>query len=212
MTQRAGFVFDGNLLCLDFVNTRMMAGGELVDRLTTADDLARWLRAAGVLASPDATAAVASWSRADADRVFRSAAELRSALRSALEPVASEERMKQRTARRLTDAVNEILATAPMVSSLHHERGEFRTDERVVGDDPRSVLAPVAASIRDLFADDRIGDVRQCSDPSCVIFFYDETKNHSRRWCSMERCGNRAKVAAYRRRARQRRRRSSNHS
>jgi predicted RNA-binding Zn ribbon-like protein len=33
-----------------------------------------------------------------------------------------------------------------------------------------------------------------------VLFFYDTTKNHARRWCSMAFCGNRHKVAAHYRR------------
>lgn len=30
---------------------------------------------------------------------------------------------------------------------------------------------------------------------ACILFFYDTTKNYSRRWCSMSACGNRMKVA-----------------
>ena len=44
--------------------------------------------------------------------------------------------------------------------------------------------------------------VKACQNPQCVLFFYDTTKNHARRWCSMAACGNRAKVAAHYQRAR----------
>ncbi len=206
MTERSGFVFDGNLLCLDFVNTRMMSGGRPVDRLTDVDALLRWLCAADALRPADAARAKAAWTPTDAALVFRSAIGLRATLRSVLEMIVAGEEMDRRATRRLVDPVNEILAASPTVSSLRYERGGIRTEERVVGDDPRAVLAPVAASIADLFTGDRIDDVGQCSDPTCVIFFHDLTKNHSRRWCSMSRCGNRAKVAAHRRRAKQARR------
>jgi predicted RNA-binding Zn ribbon-like protein len=36
------------------------------------------------------------------------------------------------------------------------------------------------------------------------LWFSDQTKSHQRRWCSMEMCGNRHKVAAYRKRRRSR--------
>ncbi|HNJ42487.1 MAG TPA: CGNR zinc finger domain-containing protein [Acidobacteriota bacterium] len=36
-----------------------------------------------------------------------------------------------------------------------------------------------------------------------MIYFYDTTKNHTWRWCSMSLCGNRAKAAAHYRRKRQ---------
>ncbi len=39
--------------------------------------------------------------------------------------------------------------------------------------------------------------VRRCQNEACTLFFLDVTKNHTRRWCSMQSCGNRAKVAAH---------------
>jgi CGNR zinc finger len=41
---------------------------------------------------------------------------------------------------------------------------------------------------------------RRCSNPTCRSVFWDRSKNHSGRWCSMQACGNQAKVRAYRRR------------
>jgi predicted RNA-binding Zn ribbon-like protein len=41
-------------------------------------------------------------------------------------------------------------------------------------------------------------DVRECHEPSCRWLFLDHSKNHSRRWCAMELCGNRAKVRRFR--------------
>ena len=41
---------------------------------------------------------------------------------------------------------------------------------------------------------------RLCADPMCTTVFYDRSKNHSAKWCSMQTCGNRNKVRAFRRR------------
>lgn len=49
---------------------------------------------------------------------------------------------------------------------------------------------------------DHPGRVRECAAPECGMLFLDTTRNHSRRWCSMERCGARAKASAYYRRQR----------
>lgn len=46
--------------------------------------------------------------------------------------------------------------------------------------------------------------IRRCDDDSCRRVFRDESRTLSRRWCSMQRCGNRAKVRAHRARARAR--------
>jgi len=43
---------------------------------------------------------------------------------------------------------------------------------------------------------------KECSSPTCRAVFWDRSKNHSGRWCSMSQCGNRAKVRAYRQRER----------
>lgn len=39
-----------------------------------------------------------------------------------------------------------------------------------------------------------------CSADTCAVVFYDRSKNGSRRWCSMDVCGNRSKTKAYRER------------
>jgi predicted RNA-binding Zn ribbon-like protein len=46
------------------------------------------------------------------------------------------------------------------------------------------------------------GRVRECADSGCPVLFLDTSRNGSRRWCSMERCGARAKASAYYRRHR----------
>jgi predicted RNA-binding Zn ribbon-like protein len=44
--------------------------------------------------------------------------------------------------------------------------------------------------------------LKTCADEGCRAVFYDRSKNHSGRWCSMATCGNRAKVRAWRERQR----------
>ncbi len=39
--------------------------------------------------------------------------------------------------------------------------------------------------------------IRQCAHPECVLFFYDTSKNGTRRWHSMATCGNRTKAARH---------------
>jgi predicted RNA-binding Zn ribbon-like protein len=58
----------------------------------------------------------------------------------------------------------------------------------------------VAESAAWLLADGDLGLLRRCGGEGCVLIFYDGTKNRTRRWCSMEGCGSRAKAAAYYRR------------
>ena len=57
------------------------------------------------------------------------------------------------------------------------------------------ILWPVSHAAANLLTSDTAMWVRQCEDDrGCGYLFIDQTKNHSRRWCSMESCGNRAKA------------------
>jgi predicted RNA-binding Zn ribbon-like protein len=57
------------------------------------------------------------------------------------------------------------------------------------------ILWTVARAASDLLTSSRVSRVRECEDDrGCGYLFIDQTKNHSRRWCSMESCGNRAKA------------------
>lgn len=63
---------------------------------------------------------------------------------------------------------------------------------------PEQVLAIVAEAAADLLVHGDFELVRHCESEDCVLWFYDRTKGHKRRWCSMEVCGNRHKVKAFR--------------
>ena len=57
------------------------------------------------------------------------------------------------------------------------------------------VVWPVARSAADLLTSDLLSRVRRCEDDrGCGYLFIDTSRNRSRRWCSMESCGNRAKA------------------
>jgi predicted RNA-binding Zn ribbon-like protein len=60
---------------------------------------------------------------------------------------------------------------------------------------PEDLFAPLAHSAATLFANVDRNRVRQCAH--CVLHFHDTSKKGTRRWCSMQLCGNRYKVAAY---------------
>ena len=92
-------------------------------------------------------------------------------------------------------------------AAARRARLEMRFDERGT-----ATLAPAAAGVDGALgrllsivaaaqADGSWERLKACPWDTCRWAFYDHSKNRSGRWCSMEVCGNRAKVAAYRRRA-----------
>lgn len=62
------------------------------------------------------------------------------------------------------------------------------------------LLAAIARSAAELIVEGQDAPIRRCANPACRLFFYDDSRTHRRRWCSMSRCGNRHKVAAFLRR------------
>lgn len=84
---------------------------------------------------------------------------------------------------------------------LHaRESGHFREVTRLDLDQPDQLLVPIAQSASDLLCHGNLELVKRCANPSCRAFFYDTSKNHTRRWCSTTGCGNRMRVAAHYRR------------
>jgi predicted RNA-binding Zn ribbon-like protein len=56
------------------------------------------------------------------------------------------------------------------------------------------MLWPLAWSATELLGSDDVGRLKECAQDDCRWLFLDLSKNRSRRWCSMEQCGNRAKA------------------
>jgi predicted RNA-binding Zn ribbon-like protein len=61
----------------------------------------------------------------------------------------------------------------------------------------RAALSAVAEDAIEVFSGER-RQLTRCDDPQCSALLLSRSRGPRRRWCSMETCGNRAKVAAYR--------------
>jgi predicted RNA-binding Zn ribbon-like protein len=66
----------------------------------------------------------------------------------------------------------------------------------------RSISRRLTTSAVTLLTSADMSRIRMCSGDQCDWLFLDTSRNHLRRWCSMDECGNRAKMR--RRRARRR--------
>ena len=189
---RDGFLFLGNHLALDFLNTRPVQNGEAVELLPDFDALLRWFQAAGLLGSREVANLRQRWGgSARAQHVVEAMRELRERLR---EEVLSRERGGT-VHRSAMDELNHLMAEHPMLTRLK-ARGSVSTTELWFDPHrPEDLFAPLAHSAAMLFADVDRSRLRKCAQ--CVLHFNDTSKKGTRRWCSMQLCGNRLKVAAY---------------
>ena len=192
---RAPFVFVGERLWLDFVNTD--GGAHAVDAVSDFDGLVAWLETAIAL---DAERAQMMRRRAiqqpsGATAALVDARRVRTALRSLAErgAVAGQVRL---------DALSEI--NRVLGRSAGTRRLELRSDGTFarafvpVGDAFAGLMIPIVESAADALILGELPRVRRCADPRCGRVFFDGTKNAARRWCDMATCGNRAKAARHR--------------
>ena len=187
-----GFLFLGNHLALDFLNTCPVQNGEAVELLPDFDALLRWFQAADLLSSREAASLRQQWGEsARAQHVVEAVRELRERLRK---EVLARERGGT-VHRAALDELNHLMAEHPMLTRLKTSGNASTTELWFDPRRPEDLFAPLAHSAATLFAVADRNRVRKCGQ--CVLHFYDTSKKGTRRWCSMQLCGNRLKVAAY---------------
>ena len=183
--------FVGDNLAINFINTRRMVSGQLTDTLQSGSDVKAWLKRLDV--------PVARGTLPFSDEVLlQGARELREIALEAIQDRKSGKRPSLIALNKfLADASSHMAVTTDAERNIHLAPvyGRETVEE---------FLAPVAVAVAELLADGDFGLIRRCESKTCVLWFYDHTKGHRRRWCSSTGCGNRAKVAAFRARANQR--------
>jgi predicted RNA-binding Zn ribbon-like protein len=193
------FILIGHYLCLDFVNTLIAQDGRPVDLLSCFDDFIAWLGQTQVLNMEQSNAVLRNWSKnREAEQVLERAREFRTALRHMAEKIVEGKAVPQTT----VEHINELLRHQVGHGELRRVKGRFEKQFQSEFREPTHLLWPVAESACDLLAYGDHSLIKKCENAACVLFFYDMTKNHSRRWCRMSACGNRMKVAAHYRRVR----------
>ncbi|MEH1164873.1 ABATE domain-containing protein [Micromonospora sp. CPCC 205539] len=183
----------GGNLALDFINTRTgpPIGPSDDDVLTGYPGLVAWGVYAGALTDTEATA-MRRLSRTDPDgahAAFAQAQRTRDNLDEIFRPLAAGESPSARALAQLRDDEADALAHAQL------ERGSafgwaWRDDQTLV-----RPLRPVAHAAVQLLTDGPLDRIKGCG--GCRFIFIDESKNRSRRWCSMDDCGTAEKIRRY---------------
>ncbi|MFL5839333.1 MAG: CGNR zinc finger domain-containing protein [Thermoleophilaceae bacterium] len=167
-----------------FVNTVHYEQGAVEEHLNTPDDLASFLREAG-LADKRVTARPVD---------LRRALEVREALREVIganngEPLSPD----------AVEILNRAAARSRVVAAFD-DHASWRIEPASDGVD--QALGRMLATVFRSMSDGTWSRMKACGNPDCRWAFYDPTKNRSGRWCEMASCGNRMKARAFRERAR----------
>jgi predicted RNA-binding Zn ribbon-like protein len=192
MVQQIPFLFVGNHLCLDFINTEVVLSGQPTDLLPSWKDVVAWLIEAGLVTGKEAKESERVWDR-HGPETLKEAKAFRSTMRHMAERVADGKPVPQAA----LDTINHLLRHRVGYSQISRQNGRFERKYESKSEDTVQLLGLLAEAASDLLVTCDLSLVKKCQNPACVLFFYDTTKNHARRWCSMSLCGNRSKVAAH---------------
>ena len=129
-------------------------------------------------------------------RYFR---ELGSLVRAVAERVA----IGEAPSRSQVNAINRVMRDGLHYHALRPANGGRHLRMEPVGDDLDQARATVAGSLAHYLAEHDQHRLRICANDTCRWLFIDHSPAGRRKWCDMRTCGNRAKVAAHRARARE---------
>jgi predicted RNA-binding Zn ribbon-like protein len=153
--------------------------------------LAGWLGAAGLISDSQSRRLKCKWSNAEFTPELERFWNLREGLRRV---VLQLETGHSPQAGFLRD-LNALLVDHPQVDQVVTLDSGLERRKWFIPQVPEDAFAPLGAGIADFLTCVPTSRVRKC--PACVLHFYDTSKKGTRLWCSMNLCGNRAKVAAY---------------
>lgn len=172
-------------IVLDMINTVAKVNGDIVDYWQSSKDVINWLDKVANINMP-------------VDRKFtdedllHSAKELREIIRLLVQA-------KKAGGFLSTDLLNNFLLDSLSWLSLEvNKSGELGFKKNYKKDTPKQILGPLAEAAVELLVTIDFNLVKRCEHEDCILWFYDKTKAHKRRWCSMAVCGNRHKVANFR--------------
>jgi predicted RNA-binding Zn ribbon-like protein len=171
--------FDSGALALDFAHTGGLDPESGPQPVADPPALNEWLVERFPEVAPTA-----------AEREFRDAA----ALRSAIGRLARQASRGEGLAPDDVDVVNLFAATPdipPVLPGGGRQAGRSKAR-------PHQALGSIARDAVRLFGPEADGRIRECSADDCDLVYLDTSRSGNRRWCSMQRCGNRAKVRAHR--------------
>ena len=174
-------------ICLDFIRTlRWRGSADEVEELDTPEALNAWALLVGPY-SPDTAIP------APPPRTLRATHETREAVYALLK------------AARATGAVDcppeartllNKVAAGPTPHPVLDRRGIL---VHTATDPTEALLALIARDALDLATSPLLARVRDCAGTNCGAWFLDTSRPGTRRWCSMDRCGNQAKKSTWRR-------------
>ena len=192
-TDAGSLKLSGERSSLDFANTAdWHASDHPVESLTSYSDLVAWSQRVGILTDHQAQRLLKKAARrpGDATAVLERAIALREAIYQIFSAISHGRPPPAADLATFNAELSRVLAQSRIVSTAEG----FAWDWAGAEDALDWMLWPVVHDAAGLLTSEELDRVGQCADDRCGWLFLDTSRNRSRRWCSMEDCGNRAKA------------------
>ncbi len=197
---------------LDLLNSVAAPWGKGIEWLGKGEDYLGWLEKAGLIPSEVSRKfRDKKWASA-LDEVAAQARDLREWFRTFVKTHAGQP--LEATALSDLKKINAVLERGGTYRQIELRSADAEIPSEVIQDErgqsafqwhrhrrwqsPEDLLIPLAEAMGDLICMGNFSRVKNCEGPTCTLWFNDISKNHTRRWCTMAVCGNRAKAAAHR--------------
>ena len=202
MSQKSPAIFIADSVALDFLNSVATPDDTEIDWIGDGEGLLAWLEQAHLVPTDALNAMRKQAKPGEIDRVAAQARKLREWFRTFIRA----HQGKPLKPLELSDLepLNRLLSRDEGFGQLVAQKNgrtmalEFQRARRWRS--PESLLLPIGEALARLLAEEDLTDVKACEGRTCTLIFADRTRGRSRRWCSMEICGNRAKQIAHRHR------------
>lgn len=175
------YEFVGNNLGVDFINTEVNVKGELVDLLLSESDVMEWLEQANI----------------DADLARGIDVGKLLAFREKARQILSQVIEKDVVENDAIATLNNYLQNYKMHYQLEQSSEGYQLINQNVCKSTADIIGLLAFELASMLASDQRAYLKRCLNPECVLMFVDNSRSHKRRWCSMDTCGNRAKVSKH---------------
>lgn len=175
---------------IDFINTEMTPNGKKVDLLKNNEDIVFWLTDIGIL-----TQGALQFDWAEDEALLNQVRTFRNKMRAMVANIVNEEPIAPKYIDIINKALIHWLGKPRLAQGDNEQAFEQQVDFAI--ETSAQLVAVIADTAVNFLTTTDLRYVKQCGNGECIRYFIDTSKNHSRRWCSMEGCGNRMKARAH---------------
>lgn len=183
---------------LDFLNSVCAPWKDEIEWIGNGDAFLEWLYKAGMIPMEIAARYKKEYSAEVMDNIATQARDLREYFREFILSHAGHP--LDGSALTALSRLNQLLTKDHQYQQIKVEQSGFslQAQQKRHWNNAEDLLLPLANAMANLVCTADFTHIKNCEGPTCSLWFLDMSKNHKRRWCTMDVCGNRAKAAAHR--------------